>query len=434
MPSLQIIDQEDSNTKSSPTSQQPLCYICQEKASNYICPRCNLRYCSLACYKDQKHGSCTETFYKDNVMAEMRSMDSDDLNKTSMQKILNKFEAENDQLNAHEQQQSLVRNESDNTLKTLEQQFEDMDIAKTDASLIWDLLSPQERHDFQALMKMDAWQGLDLPEYEPWWTVPVSVVTDLDSDHGDDIGVSDIPPLPTAIPALSAILKSPPAPHLIFHLLHVLMTYAYLARQTMGDLADDIEYGVQSTYCLSHAVLFSTATNSNNPFQGIGDVLTDIRRQINDLEHQNSITSSALDIMLLQDAEYLLTHGKDYAIRALGEIYQLLDHASKDKTLVLPSLSSSSTSAAATRKKVGLAARKAYFFMAYANHLKHSQEEDQQQHVELLVMAIRTEYRRLQHDQDVFDAHRKVAKDALTERKQALQNNAGGSSKITELV
>lgn len=36
---------------------------CQQHWSQYVCPRCNLRYCSLDCYK--KHGSrCTESFYR----------------------------------------------------------------------------------------------------------------------------------------------------------------------------------------------------------------------------------------------------------------------------------------------------------------------------------------------------------------------------------
>ncbi|KAF9541099.1 hypothetical protein EC957_003426 [Mortierella hygrophila] len=49
------------------------CGICKAQPFKYICPRCNLRYCSLTCYKDQSHVQCTESFYKASVMDELKS-------------------------------------------------------------------------------------------------------------------------------------------------------------------------------------------------------------------------------------------------------------------------------------------------------------------------------------------------------------------------
>ncbi|KAF9101686.1 Zinc finger HIT domain-containing protein 2 [Mortierella sp. GBA35] len=49
------------------------CGICRTQPFKYICPRCNLRYCSLTCYKDQSHVQCTESFYKSSVMSELKS-------------------------------------------------------------------------------------------------------------------------------------------------------------------------------------------------------------------------------------------------------------------------------------------------------------------------------------------------------------------------
>ncbi|KAG0278621.1 hypothetical protein BGZ95_003567 [Linnemannia exigua] len=49
------------------------CGICKAQPFKYICPRCNLRYCSLTCYKDQSHVQCTESFYKSSVMDELKS-------------------------------------------------------------------------------------------------------------------------------------------------------------------------------------------------------------------------------------------------------------------------------------------------------------------------------------------------------------------------
>lgn len=37
----------------------------------YSCPRCNILYCSVNCYKSEAHLQCSETFYKDCVVQEM---------------------------------------------------------------------------------------------------------------------------------------------------------------------------------------------------------------------------------------------------------------------------------------------------------------------------------------------------------------------------
>eukprot|EP01071_Lankesteria_metandrocarpae_P009883 Lankesteria_metandrocarpae@DN5259_c0_g2_i3.p2 len=46
------------------------CEVCGSKPFKYTCPKCEILYCSLKCY--QAHGSsCTETFHKANVEAEL---------------------------------------------------------------------------------------------------------------------------------------------------------------------------------------------------------------------------------------------------------------------------------------------------------------------------------------------------------------------------
>ena len=48
------------------------CQICNENEFKYICPKCKIFYCSLNCYK--KHNKdCTEEFYKNNVIEELKS-------------------------------------------------------------------------------------------------------------------------------------------------------------------------------------------------------------------------------------------------------------------------------------------------------------------------------------------------------------------------
>jgi hypothetical protein len=44
------------------------CPLCLKNASKYTCPRCNTPYCSVDCYRSDKHRDCSEGFYKDCFM------------------------------------------------------------------------------------------------------------------------------------------------------------------------------------------------------------------------------------------------------------------------------------------------------------------------------------------------------------------------------
>ena len=45
---------------------------CKKEKPKYTCPRCNIRYCSSACYKSEGHLQCSENFYKECFMEGLR--------------------------------------------------------------------------------------------------------------------------------------------------------------------------------------------------------------------------------------------------------------------------------------------------------------------------------------------------------------------------
>lgn len=51
-----------------------VCMLCRCKPSCYTCPRCNLHYCGLACYRSPDHSLCSEEFYKESVLQELKDM------------------------------------------------------------------------------------------------------------------------------------------------------------------------------------------------------------------------------------------------------------------------------------------------------------------------------------------------------------------------
>lgn len=48
-------------------------FRCNENKSKYICPKCNIAYCSIECYKSSAHLECSENFYKQCVEEELKA-------------------------------------------------------------------------------------------------------------------------------------------------------------------------------------------------------------------------------------------------------------------------------------------------------------------------------------------------------------------------
>ncbi|XP_034408727.1 zinc finger HIT domain-containing protein 2 [Cyclopterus lumpus] len=81
--------QEEAAVEGSNARRSAVCMLCKCKPSCYTCPRCNLQYCGLACYQSPDHSVCSEEFYKESVLQELKDMgktESEGRNK--MQEIL----------------------------------------------------------------------------------------------------------------------------------------------------------------------------------------------------------------------------------------------------------------------------------------------------------------------------------------------------------
>ncbi|MEQ2315295.1 hypothetical protein AMECASPLE_020831 [Ameca splendens] len=76
---------DESNTRMS----REVCMLCKCKPSNYTCPRCNLQYCGLSCYQSPDHSACSEEFYKESVLKELKEMGKTEAEgRRKMQEIL----------------------------------------------------------------------------------------------------------------------------------------------------------------------------------------------------------------------------------------------------------------------------------------------------------------------------------------------------------
>ncbi|XP_056148183.1 zinc finger HIT domain-containing protein 2 [Lampris incognitus] len=86
LPSIETVSQEEFLTPARTQSKDdtsngendlkcnPVCGVCHSKPSCYTCPRCNIPYCCLACYRSSDHNVCSEEFYRESVLQELSDM------------------------------------------------------------------------------------------------------------------------------------------------------------------------------------------------------------------------------------------------------------------------------------------------------------------------------------------------------------------------
>ncbi|KAH6573393.1 hypothetical protein BASA60_006049 [Batrachochytrium salamandrivorans] len=145
-----------------PRQRRSLCGVCMIQGSLYSCPRCNLEYCSMTCYKSELHADCTEAFYKANFLDELHSNKVNDSDRHRMLQMLD----------AHEQaeladQDTLDQEEGLNPLEDIADRFQDIDLDNTSTEDIISRLSPQEMERFNAILKNKEAALLLVPEWQP---------------------------------------------------------------------------------------------------------------------------------------------------------------------------------------------------------------------------------------------------------------------------
>ncbi|XP_067900106.1 zinc finger HIT domain-containing protein 2 [Heterodontus francisci] len=134
---------------SPPEREAEACGLCTgtglRTAARYTCPRCNVPFCSLPCYRGSRHQACAESFYREAVLGELRA------------------EA---RAGGDEGRRSL--RESLRRLRDSEDPEPGPDPQRASARRLWEALTEQQRRDFQRLLESGeaaAW----IKEWRPWW-------------------------------------------------------------------------------------------------------------------------------------------------------------------------------------------------------------------------------------------------------------------------
>ncbi|XP_078447860.1 HIT-type Zinc finger family protein [Wolffia australiana] len=339
---------------SSSSATRTICLVCQKQFSQYTCPRCNTRYCSLNCY--QKHSiRCTESFMKENVMGEMRQMMQDSETKRKTLEMLKR-------VHLQEAEEELISDEAEETV--LSQETIDKVLAGSDLKL--EDLSVEERKLFQRAIASGALSKMIEP-WEPWWLKPSAGAITLREDGSQRVrpvsgpdpvaSFSGIPLGPeTPLPPLSELTSRAPSPLLPVHFLEILYSYCFTLRLYNGDWGDDY-LGAALV-----AVTMSPVLAEERDLSTVAEVLSLCleRTCSSEFKHAGGVH---LGQIILNDIICLLRLGRAALICLLCDLRRLVDAAEtylkSEKVKVLKK--------GETRRRLKRADKKVYFLMCWIN-------------------------------------------------------------------
>lgn len=166
------IHEETKPKKSSkaPSQSDVVCSICGKKQGQYTCPKCDLLYCSLDCYKSEKHQGCSESFYEENVKEELAldpGVDTEE--KKRMLEVLDKYgEGATDEWKYQlPEDAKKKRKELEEQLANQEGEDEDEDISPEDlqelekvvdqssVEQLWGMLTEEEKAEFKKMLSSE---------------------------------------------------------------------------------------------------------------------------------------------------------------------------------------------------------------------------------------------------------------------------------------
>ncbi|KAI3470759.1 hypothetical protein Pfo_027422 [Paulownia fortunei] len=341
------------------SNSRVICRVCEKQFSQYTCPRCNIRYCSLHCYKSHSL-HCTESFMRENVIEELQQLQTDEENKSKMLDILKRFHEE-------EETDSFDEEELDTSLseETIQKILSGDQISFND-------LSPEEKKHFQRAVASGELSKLIEP-WDPWWLKPSAKHISLSSNGTrlvqpivkEELGASeidvdsnkwhDIPPGPeTPLPPVSKLTASGPSPLLAVHLVDIIYSYCFTLRLYNGDWkADPLE---SATVVLSVSFVL---VQDGQPETVLEALLHSLEQTCSPAyRHMGGLQ---FGLRLMDDVIHLLYLGGDALICLLCDMQKLIQTAETE----LKSEKLHKSKRAELKSKLKSAERKIYFIMCW---------------------------------------------------------------------
>ena len=316
--------------------QAIVCAVCQQHTSRYHCPRCQMAYCSVACYQTHtttttneqsgeggsSHGSlsaCTEAFYRDRVTS-MLHLEAKEQEEETRNMLHRQFHSNHDLDDDDDQQEELYE-----VYMALEQYEREGNTDYSEQTLK-SLLSPSLKAAFdRALMSQTTLQKLVLEPWFPWWRPQL-----VDNhNHTDDEDIQEtmmttqlLDERLLKIPPFSSLRKGP-SPQLAYNLLDILYSIAWTLRlyhglhnATSHAPVEAVETLLSSSHVLSQDARYTT----------LEEVLGASTTLSTQLFHHSSGGCNTHWTVLTQDVAFLAQSNRHFA-RALLEAIDILRSA-----------------------------------------------------------------------------------------------------------
>ncbi|KAM6159371.1 zinc finger HIT domain-containing protein 2 [Rhynchocyon petersi] len=331
-----------------PAGPCAFCPTAEAQPARYTCPRCNVPYCSLRCYR--AHGTCAEDFYRDQVLGELRGRTA------SPSRLASALRRLRQQRETDDEAEEVGLNPG---------------AAPGGLTGLWELLTPAEKVAFERLLSRGE-AGRLLPPWQPWWWAHQAeprLLEELEEDAAGsdtleqgltpevaeptlgDVLAAGAPAVPSHIPALANLIRGPTSPLVCFQLPNVLFAYAHtLALYHGGDQALLLD--------LCATLLgVSGALGDQQVFDSTEESLLAAVHVLEAGEHPPGPLGTRG--AMREAARILLGNGpanqKGYTLAALGHLVQLLGQARKQAL------------AAEERGRLYRARKKCQFLLSWAN-------------------------------------------------------------------
>ena len=164
------------------------CKICNNNQEvKYVCPKCKVPYCSMQCYK--KHNeSCTEEFYKSNVIQELKNTKFNEEEKKNFREKLKNYQ---EKLNLIDENYEQLKDEDDIINKKIlhyEEILKKMNEDKFNSKYDF---TADDWNDFNNFIK-NFQQSEIFRIYKPFWSREAKSLLIIDKEYFDNLDEKDI--------------------------------------------------------------------------------------------------------------------------------------------------------------------------------------------------------------------------------------------------
>ncbi|KAI0316007.1 hypothetical protein OF83DRAFT_1061091, partial [Amylostereum chailletii] len=211
---------------------------CRRQFSRYTCPRCNLAYCSIPCFRSEGHAQCSESFYRTQLESDINTTPSKSIEeRKQMMDLLKRFEEDN-----LDDPFENIDDDDDNEGEVLEKRLAGLDLDDASYDQLWATLTPAERSRFlnavrdpssELAQELLASPSIMEDVRTPWWEVsdaPAPLSSHISAANSNVPKTKGDKPDIMVIPSSLNSFQPLPSFPLAYNLVAIFLAYAYITR------------------------------------------------------------------------------------------------------------------------------------------------------------------------------------------------------------